>query len=45
MLMLLKPAQNIYAVVLYLIGLKGRSEEDLQVFRVRQLDLVHNFLI
>lgn len=31
MLMLLKPAQNIYAVVLYLIGLKGRSEQDLQV--------------
>lgn len=31
MLMLLKPAQNIYAVVLYLIGLKGRSEQELQV--------------
>lgn len=31
MLMLLKPAQNIYAVVLYLIVLKGRSEQELQV--------------
>lgn len=45
MLMLLKPAQNIYAVVLYLIGLNGRSEQDLKVFRVGQLDLVQYFLI